>query len=101
MPTVLDGIINLSRIYIRFPYDAGGQADIKMQFAAMSGFPNEIRAIDCTHAAIRALREDKYVFVNRKQFHSINVQIICDAQMLLTNVVAKWPGSTHDSFIHS
>jgi len=37
--------------------------------------------------------------INRKHFHSINVQIICDADMLLTNVVARWPGSTHDSFI--
>ena len=37
--------------------------------------------------------------VNRKHFHSINVQIICDANMLLTNVVARWPGSTHDAFI--
>ena len=32
-------------------------------------------------------------------FHSLNVQVICDADMLLTNVVARWPGSTHDSFI--
>ena len=34
-------------------------------------------------------------------FHSIFVQIICDAQMQLTNIVARWPGSTHDSYILS
>lgn len=41
------------------------------------------------------------MFVNRKHFHSVNVQIICDAKMVLINVVAKWPVSTHDSFILS
>ena len=27
------------------------------------------------------------LYVNRKQFHSINAQIICDVQMHLTNIV--------------
>ncbi|XP_059384683.1 putative nuclease HARBI1 [Carassius carassius] len=65
----------------------------------MYGFPNVIGAIDCTHVAIRAPNVNENAFINRKHFHSINVQIICDADMLLTNVVARWPGSTHDSFI--
>ena len=37
--------------------------------------------------------------MNRKHCHSVNVQVTCDAQKVLTNVVAKWPGSTHDSCI--
>lgn len=72
-----------------------------MQFAAMSGFPYVIIAIGCTHVVIRAPWEDEFVFVDKKHFHSVNVQIICDAQMALTNVAAKWPGSTHESFILS
>lgn len=72
-----------------------------MQFVAISVFSNMIRAIDCTYVAIRAPREEEYAFVNRKHFHSINVQIICDVQMVLTNVVATWPGTTHDSCILS
>ena len=55
-----------------------------------------IGAIDCTHIAIRAQSENEVAFVNRKHF---NVQVICDADMLLRNVVAPWPGSTHDSCI--
>uniref|UniRef100_A0A3P9IK64 DDE Tnp4 domain-containing protein n=1 Tax=Oryzias latipes TaxID=8090 RepID=A0A3P9IK64_ORYLA len=86
MPDVLKGIRTLSHDSIKFPYTA-----------AMSGFPNVIGAIDCTHVAIRAPNVNENAFINRKHFHSINVQIICDADMLLTNVVARWP--THDSFI--
>ncbi|XP_016426855.1 putative nuclease HARBI1 [Sinocyclocheilus rhinocerous] len=40
---------------------------------------------------------DKCLHVNRKSFHSINVQMICDADCLITNLEAKWPGSVHDS----
>ncbi|KAK0140501.1 putative nuclease HARBI1 [Merluccius polli] len=96
---VLNGIIRISARYIRFPYDAVNQAHIKAQFAEIAGFPNVIGAIDCTHIAIKAPSEGEYAYVNRKHFHSLNVQIICDAQMRLTNIVARWPGSTHDSFL--
>uniref|UniRef100_A0A8C9Z230 Putative nuclease HARBI1 n=1 Tax=Sander lucioperca TaxID=283035 RepID=A0A8C9Z230_SANLU len=99
MPAVLEGIINIGYRYIRFPYTAREQGEIKMQFAAMSGFPNVITAIDCTHIAVRAPYENKFVYVNRKNVHSINVQVICDSKLTLTNIVARWPGSTHDSFI--
>ena len=60
---------------------------------------NVIGAIDYTHAAIRAPSENEFAFINRNHFHSLNVQLVCDTDMLLTNVVAQWPGSTHDSFI--
>ncbi|KAK0150346.1 putative nuclease HARBI1 [Merluccius polli] len=59
---------------------------------------SQFGAIDCTHIAIKAPSEGEYAYVNRKHFHSLNVQIICDAQMR-TNIVARWPGSTHDSFV--
>ncbi|XP_049898042.1 putative nuclease HARBI1 [Epinephelus moara] len=99
LPAVLDGIIQMTSRYIRFPYTVVEQANSKRQFAAMSGFPNVIGAIDCTHIAIRAPSENEFVYVNRKNVHTINVQIICDPSMVLTNLVARWPGSTHDSFI--
>ena len=66
----------------------------------MSRFPNVIGVIYCTHIAIRAPSDNEFAYVNRKNrkhFHLINVQVISDAQMSLTNV-ALWPGSTHDSF---
>lgn len=32
--------------------------------------------------------------------YSINVQAICDANHVFTDVVCRWPGSTHDSHIY-
>uniref|UniRef100_A0AAR2IZC1 DDE Tnp4 domain-containing protein n=1 Tax=Pygocentrus nattereri TaxID=42514 RepID=A0AAR2IZC1_PYGNA len=90
MSGVLSGIIKLTGRYIRFPYTLSEQADIKVQFAAVAGFPNVIGAIDCTHVAIRAPSQNEAAFINRKQIHSINVQVICDATMTLTNVVARY-----------
>lgn len=43
---------------------------------------------------------DAELFRNRKSYMSINVQTICDANLLITDVVARWPGSTHDSTIY-
>lgn len=45
-------------------------------------FPGVIGAIDCTHVAIvppvKVNRENReYLFVNRKGYHSINVQLVC------------------------
>ena len=30
---------------------------------------------------------------------TINVQAVCDNELRITNPVAKWPGSSHDSYI--
>lgn len=99
MPSVLRGIVRLSPRFIRFPYTGMDQGRVKRGFMETTGFPNVIGAIDCTHVAIRAPAMNEHVYVNRKNTHSINVQVICDARMALLNVVARWPGSTHDSFI--
>lgn len=99
LPDVIGGILRNSPRHLRYPFTPLEQARVKDGFADSFGFPGVIGAIDCTHVAIRAPSVDEHVFVNRKNFHSINVQLICDARMALLNVCANWPGSTHDSFI--
>ncbi|XP_035224968.1 putative nuclease HARBI1 [Stegodyphus dumicola] len=70
----------------------------------LAGFPGVIGAIDCTHVKIVAPpRNDstcpEHIFVNRHYSHSINVQMICDANQKIISCNAKFPGSTHDAFI--
>ncbi|GLH01016.1 Uncharacterized protein GBIM_07256 [Gryllus bimaculatus] len=63
-------------------------------------FPGIIGAIDCTHVRIMCPRkEEAERFCNRKRYYSINCQVICDADKKITNIVARWPGSCHDSRI--
>ena len=85
--------------FIRFPSDENLHK-AKQEFYAIAGFPGVCGAIDCTH--IRIQSPSRYVagaYVNRKGFYSINVQAICNASNEITNIVARWPGSTHDSRI--
>ena len=56
-------------------------------------------AIDGPLVPIIAPSENEPVYVSRKGYHAINVQGIMNAELVFTNVVARWPGSTHDSFI--
>lgn len=63
----------------------------------IAGFPGVVDVIDGTHVRIIAPSEDEAVFMNRKRFHSINVQIVFKADYKILDIVAKRPGSTHDA----
>ncbi|KAI0216810.1 putative nuclease HARBI1, partial [Lamellibrachia satsuma] len=74
------------------------QADrTKAKFYDTNGFPNVVGCIDGTQIRIQAPSENEHEFINRKGYHSINVQVICDADLLFINCIAKWPGSVHDA----
>ena len=59
-------------------------------------FPCVVGLIDGTQISIRAPMKEPEAYINRKKFHSINVQVICDENMIFTNVLAGWPESVHD-----
>ena len=35
----------------------------------------------------------------RKGYHSLNIQVACDHTGKFTNLSARWPGSSHNSFV--
>jgi hypothetical protein len=36
---------------------------------------------------------------NGTEYHSINIQLNCDADLVIMNAVVRWPGSVHDARI--
>ena len=74
-------------------------AEIKQKFHSINGFPNVIGAIDCTHIPIKAPKENEAFYVNRKHYHSVNIQVVANSQQFIMSVCARYPGSTHDAFI--
>ncbi|XP_022167246.1 putative nuclease HARBI1 [Myzus persicae] len=100
--------LNLPEIFqgwVRFPKNMSELSEIRNEFYKETGFPGIIGCVDCTHVAIVPpstnlnLNENQYpeyIYVNRKGYHSINVQLICDSKLKILNVNALFPGSTHD-----
>ena len=96
---VTRALVKHAPTYIKFPLDQQTLRANKLGFHSIADFPNVVGAIDCSHIAIKSPREHEEVYVNRKGIHTVNIQTVCDAQMKILDLVAKWPGSTHDSFI--
>lgn len=88
---------NLGDVYIKFPQTENEITNTKMAFEHKFDLPGVVGVVDGTQVALSAVPNAIEIpFVNRKQFHSINAQIICDARLYITNIN---PGSTHDSYI--
>jgi hypothetical protein len=96
---VTEAICGKVHLFIKFPREVGETQRIKEQFYTMSNFPNIVGAVDGTLIPIMSPSVDEPVFVCRKGYHAINVQAICQANLEFINVVAKFPGSTHDAYI--
>ncbi len=85
--------------YVRFPSTAADLNAVIYKFYDIAHIPNVVGSVDGSHVPIMRPTEDEHLFVNRKGFHSINVHCICDADLVIREVVVKWPGSSHDSFM--
>ena len=85
--------------FIKFPQTIEELTNIRQRFFIKFGLPGIIGCIDGTHVSIVTPIENEHLYINRKRYHSLNVQIICDEELKITNVNARFPGSTHDSFV--
>ena len=101
--TVLNDFVNAivpkASDHIYMPRTRSELEATKSSFYDVARFPGVLGLVDGTHIPIIAPPEDEYAYINRKNFHSINVQGICNAEMIFTDVNAQWPGGHHDSFI--
>ena len=63
------------------------------------GFPGVVGCIDCTHIKMNQPLEFPQDFITRKQVFTINLQAVCDHNMLFTNVFCGFPGGSHDAYV--
>ncbi|KYM93682.1 PREDICTED: putative nuclease HARBI1 [Cyphomyrmex costatus] len=93
-------IARLRPNFIKFPTT---QAEIRreqLKFFNIACFPKIIGCIDCTHIRVQSFGGPHgELFRNRKGYFSLNVQVICNSNLEITDIVARWPDSVHDSTI--
>ncbi|CAL4082538.1 unnamed protein product [Meganyctiphanes norvegica] len=96
---IIDILVRKAKCEINMPTENTEITRNMQEFAAFANFPRVIGVIGCSHIAIKKPLVDSYVYVNRQQFHSINVMIVCDADWRIISYSAKYPGDSDDSFI--
>ena len=64
--------------FIKWPLTHDECAKIKKEFYIRGGFPGVVGCVDGTHVRLQAPTQNENNYVNRKGFHSINVQAVCN-----------------------
>ncbi|CAH1983742.1 unnamed protein product [Acanthoscelides obtectus] len=82
------------------PNEADEIIRIHNGFYRICRFPRVIGYIDGTQIKIQSPGpQDEEVFRNRNSDFPINSQIVAGPDLKILDIVARWPGSTHDSTI--
>lgn len=71
--------------------------EITQAFARTANFPDVLGAIDGTHIPITAPKEHAAKYINRKGFHSILLQAVCNPNLEFIDCFTRGPGCMHDS----
>ena len=64
--------------FIHWPTTADDIQQVKEGFFRKGGFPGVVGCVDATHIRLQRPSQNEADYVNRKGYHSINVQAICD-----------------------
>lgn len=101
VPIVSEKIAALRDRFIRMSSTDAEIEKSKREFFAVAGMPATIGAIDGTLVKIQEVggAQNKTDFFCRKQFYAVNTQIVCDVNANVLDIVARWPGSTHDQTV--
>ncbi|XP_055907449.1 putative nuclease HARBI1 [Eupeodes corollae] len=93
-------IARLQEKYIKFPATPEEKFEVVNGFYQFARLSRLIAALDCTHVRIHSPGgANGEIFQNRKGYFSFNVQTMCDSKLKIMDIVARWPGSSHDSTI--
>lgn len=89
-------IIHISPLYIKWP-EPNEMPSVSKRFESIRKIPNIIGAIDVTHIRIRKPVEYGTDYFNKKQYYSLSLQAIVDADKKFIDVYCGEPGSLHDA----
>lgn len=65
----------------------------------MASIPDAMGIINCTHVHLFPSGHKEHIYKNRKGYHSMNIQVVCDSQLVIRDVVPGFPVSVHDVHI--
>ncbi|XP_077576059.1 putative nuclease HARBI1 isoform X1 [Stigmatopora nigra] len=68
------------------------QEQTSQEFQRVAGLMGVFGVLDCVQVAIKAPNSEDSTYVNKRGFHSIGCQLVCDARGLLLSVETHWPG---------
>jgi hypothetical protein len=98
--TVSNAIASLRPLYINMYQNRTEMERTAEEFYEIAMFPRVIGAIDGTLIRIDSPGgDDAEIFRGRKDFFAINVQAVSDSKLKFKDIIARWPGSTHDQTI--
>ncbi|XP_052814020.1 putative nuclease HARBI1 [Mya arenaria] len=84
--------------FIRWPTLSGPDILLKVR-SGFSSLPGCVGVIDSTHIPIKSPHEDEGSYINRKGFHSLILQGICDDKRKFTDVFCGCTGRCHDATV--
>ncbi|XP_060064932.1 putative nuclease HARBI1 [Ylistrum balloti] len=94
---IIKVILNhLKEKFICWPFGQQAQ-DVVDNFSKRNGFPGILGALDGTHIQIKAPQQHPQSYINRKNYHSIQLQAVCDSDMNFIHCFAGFPRKCHDA----
>ncbi|XP_029470738.1 putative nuclease HARBI1 [Rhinatrema bivittatum] len=98
---VTAALVRRADAYICFPCGAAQRERTRREFLGRAGFPRVLGALGCTHVALKPPADHENLYRNRQRYHSMHMQLVCDARGAITHVVAEFPGSMPEAAILS
>ncbi|KAK3910179.1 Putative nuclease [Frankliniella fusca] len=85
--------------FIRFP-STHAERGAKIERNSHLGLPGVLGLIDGTIVRITHPPRPHQHYYSRKHSPALNVMIVCDVDLNILNVNARFPGSAHDSWVY-
>ncbi|KAK2711288.1 hypothetical protein QYM36_012465 [Artemia franciscana] len=92
----IDAIFELASTTIKWPGANEAQYIISAN-SSTAGFPGVLGAIDVTHIPITAPQHSPETYINRKGFHSLQLQVVCQHNLKFIDCYVGQPGSMDDA----